>query len=646
MEHRRMSQGYSSPRKKSQDLSSPSSRNFTPLSYDTENIPPRTPEKPSFDNISSHMEKVRLGSPRSRTMGGTNLQSPSAKVRMNQPEHSRRISKDLGVSNTPKLQESVDPEPTYLEFSNVIPFYDYDTYRSAFRKRLNEPVTVTYPDAEAFGLAASNPGLHPIPVAHNIISKLMSCNIKNPQFMELQSLAADLKLFGKYGEGILPLGSIGDRKYELLVLGLSQEALNDKYDRISPVVSACFLSDWTARISAPSGAMGYETLRSSILPLGILLINARVVPWIICVDERKVLSILRPSQFDPTEQASKIIIENYRCGPNDLSEAPFSWKEDCPSNGLTWTANDMKRVYRIGGVSNLKTALKNPNQSITIDIHAYLIRWTTSPIWTRPRDPSAKYIISELQKLDFAKCRENNLYAMSDALLEFKMRHMPDDNLFQLGDMNNNHHYAIYIKSFERMSLNNSSKQPQDIKKILYTLDLFRADNSSMSVTAYPLGLLLVNNLPIPWVIFIDHLKTIFVVRLTSMHPADDIRHKYLASPDDDAVAEKLPNFVKIAVKDAHNHDVSNNPFGSRKTGQPPMVHRLGTIESVLVKALDKPKSQLQPKSNPEFDEKVVQYSKLANNIQRSSRHCHEMASFIKTNRDIKEPFYFTSSDT
>ncbi|RFU35579.1 hypothetical protein B7463_g817, partial [Scytalidium lignicola] len=117
---------------------------------------------------------------------------------------------------------------------------------------------------------------------------------------------------------------------------------------------------------------------------------------------------------------------------------------------------------------------------------------------------------------------------------------------------------------------------------ILYSLELTHV-GGIIRKTTYTLGLLLVDSIPVPWIILIDSAHVLWTLHPNRIDPSDDIRHSYLADPDEDEDASGRDDFASSEVLDGSGRNIAPSPFGF--PGHV-VVYELGKI-NIMEKALD-----------------------------------------------------------
>ncbi|KAH8820942.1 hypothetical protein F5884DRAFT_745281 [Xylogone sp. PMI_703] len=489
---------------------------------------------------------------------------------------------DAGVRTEPPHKNTAKQACLQSEDPGLI--YLYEQFNTTAGRRARGKAHVRYPDVEAFGPTTLSPAHQRAPTQLEIIKSLGEYNFEDGSFHVLQLLAKRLVLFCRHGEQKLVLGKLGDRKYELRIIPLSLSSLNDKYGLRgnAPSMSACFLS------TIHTSLRGDSLDRRTILPLGVLLINGYQVPWIIVMNEEHSLWALHSTNIDSRDivvQQNDIKTIRDPLG-NNVSEAPFSWMKNGPKNSFTFSATATDHVYDLGKVLELEEVLMRPDLTLEINHTYFLKKWTTSPVWTCRITPSAQGIVSGLAKFNFTSPSKRSLWALVTAYLDFENCYGPDNNVLPLGT-NNGRRYTIYAKRFEPEFLNPSAPVPEGgvYPGILHSLSFTHRGKEIATKTVFTLGLLLADDIPVPWVIFVDSNYVLWAVHPSYILASDDIRNLNKVDDEDDRYNTASDDFATSAALDSHGRNIAITPFGPSRRKVVFHLGKIDTIQKALVDA-------------------------------------------------------------
>lgn len=538
--------------------------------------------------------------PRSPASQSSRVAPASARTRPI-PSSTVPLSSDAQpTSSVPQPKTSLTrkkSEPTKLsnvQSASPNPFYLYEQFHHMQSQRLSGKVHYKYPDITTFQVPSVLNHRQKAPTPQDMIRSLQRCNPKDAKFEDLQRLGEEMAVYSKWGKGSISLGGYNGRNYQLRFYGVSAQSLNITSSTVAPTLASCFR--FYLRPSGQTVGLGGKI--PLVLPLGFLLFNGKQLPWIIVMNESKELLALHSE----TVHASDIVDKNSDIytvcdgSGNNVSREPFSCRNSAkPRN---WTADDSKFIYNLGSVARLNDAAR-PNARIPLTKTELTIPWSVRPCWTFRIVISARYFISGLQQFDFDNPTAEALNSLLDARVDFEVsRTGSGGNIFPLG-RTQMHQYSVYSTMLKPKTLNEKPGKYQT--KELRNLGFFRGNSTepAFTVVAYPLGFLLVEQLPVPWIVLIDRTHCLWAVRVTHIDPEDDIRLFYHLDPDDDEgiYDDELEDFVMSPVIDSHGHDLAKDTFGINRPG---VIFGLGNVSMVLA-AMDNPKSPLRAREYPQY---------------------------------------------
>ncbi|KAH8804597.1 hypothetical protein F5884DRAFT_754202 [Xylogone sp. PMI_703] len=276
---------------------------------------------------------------------------------------------------------------------------------------------------------------------------------------------------------------------------------------------------------------------------------------------------------------------------NNLSQAPFSWNSNAPNKDRVFNKADPSTVYGLGHISRLSGVLRNHKQPLAIKESHQLREWRSAPIWTRPFVPSAHYLIPELTRFNFKRPNATAVSAMTTAVFDFDQYNEPDNNIFQIGNKDGRH-YAIYSRGLSTTAISLVLHRLDKGPSKLYWLTLSNPTEGTPQMLSYVLGLLLVDDAPVPWVVIIDSNHTLWALRPNNMEPDDDIRGTYLVDPDEDDYLDLDPPFYARDIVDRRRLNLSVWPFGQSQAQG--IIYELGKSD-ILKQALTNPMNDINP---------------------------------------------------